>query len=342
MKLEAAWLVPYDLPLKTPLTTAHGVLTRREGAILVLADDSGAMGVGDIAPLPTHRADTLDVALRMARGAWPRLAETDPRSTWRHLDGAAPPLAASASARAAVSFALADLLAQRQHVTLAHFLSDEAATEVPVSALVADAAEAETLVRAGFTTVKAKVGHAADAPTLVRALVAAGARVRLDANGGWTRAEAERLALDVEYVEQPLPPDDTVPLRARFRVAADESASSAEQARAVLAAGAADVLVLKPSLLGGPDVALAVAAEARKADVGVVVTTALESVVGRLGALHVAAAIPGVLACGLDTGRLMAKDVATDPSPPAAGRQRLPLAAGLGVKVPPGVGATRL
>lgn len=300
------------------------------------------MGLGDLAPLPTHRADGPAVATGAVRAAWGALVEKDPRTVRRDLDALAPSLAGSPSARAAVAFALADLVARRERVPLARSLSPEAASDVPVNALVASVEEAAAAVRAGFSTVKAKAPRAAEAPALARALAATGARVRLDANGGWTRVEAEALDLDVEYVEQPLPPGDAAPLRARYRVAADESASSAEQARAVLASGAADVLVLKPSLLGGPDVTLAVAAEARKAGVGVVVTTALESVVGRLGALHVAAAIPDVLACGLDTGRLMGSDVAVDPSPPVAGRQRLPAAPGLGLQMAPLPGARRL
>lgn len=337
MKLEAAWLVPYDLPLKAPLATAHGTLARRQGAVLVVADDSGAMGLGDVAPLPTHRADALDLALGTVRDAWSELRERDPRTAWRDL-----PAMPSAAARSAVVFALADLIATRARVPIARLLASDAASSVPVNALVRDAGEAAAAVAAGFSTVKAKCPRAAGAPALARALAATGARVRLDANGGWTREEAERLDLDVEYVEQPLPPAEAAPLRARYRVAADESASSLTDARAVVQGRRADVVVLKPSLLGGPDFALAVAEEARKAGLGVVVTTALESVVGRLGALHVAAAIPGVLACGLDTGRLMAADVAADPSPPARGAQALPDAAGLGLRLSPGGGATRL
>jgi L-alanine-DL-glutamate epimerase-like enolase superfamily enzyme len=99
--------------------------------------------------------------------------------------------------------------------------------------------------------------------------------------------------------------------------------------QAVLDADAADVLVLKPMALGGPDLTLSAARTAREAGVDAVVTTTIDGVVARLGALHVASAIPDVPACGLATGSLLAEDLAPDPAPVRDGRMAVPDGPGL-------------
>ena len=117
-------------------------------------------------------------------------------------------------------------------------------------------------------------------------------------------------------LEQPLAADDVdglVQLRGRtpVRIAADESVATEQGARRLLAAGAADVLVLKPAALGGPAAALEIAAQARNAGVGVTFTHTFESAVGARHALHCAAAWgdPGA-AHGLVTEGLFVTDVA--------------------------------
>lgn len=344
MKLEAAWLRRYHIPLKTPLRTARGFVKDREGALLVLADERGVMGLGDVAPLPTHAPGALDAALDDVQRAWGSLAERRVPDALSLLD----PLGIAPAARAALASAILDLEAKRRDVPLAAVLAEDHAPSVAVNALVADLAEARRVAGEGWPVLKAKAGAASDAPGLAAALrdAARGLGVRLDANGAWSVAEAEAAmrAMDVDYVEQPVAPHDLrglARLREVGRVAADEAASTLAGARAVLAADAADVLVLKPSLLGGPDLCVRLAAEARAAGVDVVVTTAMESVVGRLAALHAACAIPDVLPAGLDTGRFLAFDLAEDPAAPRAGRARLPDTAGLGVDIQP-LGGRRL
>jgi len=62
------------------------------------------------------------------------------------------------------------------------------------------------------------------------------------------------------------------------------------------------------------------------------VTSFIDSAVGLAAALALAAALPGPIpACGLATGALLARDLATLP-PPKGGRLALPLGIGLGVE----------
>ncbi len=148
----------------------------------------------------------------------------------------------------------------------------------------------------------------------VRALVPT---VRVDANGGWTVAEAVAAAAalgPLEYLEQPCATvDELAQLRRQIDVpvAADESIRKAGDPLAVVRAGAADIAVLKVAPLGGVSALLAIAAQI---DIPIVVSSALDSAVGIAVGLSAAAALPTLThACGLGTGRLFVEDIA-DPA----------------------------
>jgi L-alanine-DL-glutamate epimerase-like enolase superfamily enzyme len=185
----------------------------------------------------------------------------------------------------------------------------------------------------------------ADALTLARSIRVAlpDLPLRLDANGAWDEATAGRMLVDLEplgriSVEQPLAPDrltELARLRAATRVplALDESVGSAADLEQVLAARAADEVVLKPMFCGGPLAALALARRAVDAGLTVSITHALESAVGRAGAVHLAAACPAVDGpCGLAPA--LAADLAPGPAVGGDGHVRLPEGPGLGVRVP--------
>ncbi|MFM8772864.1 MAG: enolase C-terminal domain-like protein, partial [Actinomycetota bacterium] len=147
------------------------------------------------------------------------------------------------------------------------------------------------------------------------------ARLRIDANGGWSAETAERAlrrlaAYDLEYVEQPCPTvEETLALRRSTDVpiALDESVRFADPR----ALEAADIVILKVAPLGGVAAALALA---REWGGPVVVSGALDSAVGLSAGLALAAALAGEPpACGLGTGALLARDVVSDPRVPHDG-----------------------
>ena len=116
-------------------------------------------------------------------------------------------------------------------------------------------------------------------------------------------------------------------------MAADESIRCEAGAVAALELGVS-TLIVKPQALGGPDVALPIAARAREAGAAVVVTSFLDSAVGVAHALHVAAAVDARAsrrrAHGLTTSGLLAADVAEAP-PTVDGAMVVPAASGLGL-----------
>ncbi|CQH55764.1 o-succinylbenzoate synthase [Halobacterium hubeiense] len=323
----------FSLPLARPLETARGTIDERRG--FIFARNSG---VGEATPLAgwTEPLDACETALEAA----------DDADSW---DDALAACQGSPAARNAVSLAKLDAEARNENVSLAHSLADDPAESVPVNATVGDGsveatvAEARAAAERGFETVKVKVGARsveADAERLRAVADETDAALRADANGAWTRKQAREAFdafadLGVEYVEQPLPADDLAG-HADLRggpvgVALDESLT--EHALADIF-DAADCVVLKPMALGGVDRALDAAREARDAGVEPVVTTTVDAVVARTAAVHLAAAIPGVPACGLATADRLADDLAADPAPVEDGRIRVPEEPGHGVNLP--------
>ncbi|MFB6124103.1 MAG: mandelate racemase/muconate lactonizing enzyme family protein [Haloferacaceae archaeon] len=323
---------PFDVDLADPLSTARGPIGTRRGFLVgverAVDGDAPTRGVGEATPLPGWTE---------SHGACERA-----------LDGVADPVAAldsltdAPAARHGVEHALADARARADGVSLAASLRESPAASVPVNATIGSGgvdrtvAAAEQAVDEGFACLKLKAGvDALDADVArVRAVRDAHPDVtlRLDANGAWDRETAARAVealadLDVAYVEQPLPADDVdghAALRGRgVGIALDESLAT-RSLEAVLASDAADVVVLKPMVLGGPVRAAETAERARSAGVDPVVTTTVDAAPARAAAVHVAATIPDVRPCGLGTGALLAGDVVSDPVPVVDGAVAVP------------------
>ena len=334
----------FSLPLSSPLATARETISQRSGFV-VRYDHRGETGVGEATPLPGW-TESLDDCRRALDDATTVAADGGHTDILLSLDAASVP-----AARHGFATALLDADARADGVPLYQwFDSGRRCDRVPVNATVGDGSPAETAdaveqaVEAGYDCCKLKVGKRTvdeDVARVraVRERVGDDVTLRADANGAWSRDQAEnafdRFApLDVAYVEQPLPADDLAG-HAALRgtgvgVALDESLVD-RRVDSVLDAAAADVLILKPMVLGGPGNAHTLAMRAREQGVEPVVTTTIDAVVARLAALHVAAAIPDVGACGLATGDRLASDLAPDPTTVTDGTMSVPQATGLGI-----------
>jgi O-succinylbenzoate synthase len=196
---------------------------------------------------------------------------------------------------------------------------------IPVNALVDGPFLVQEVRR--FPAVKVKVRDAAGVALVaaVRDAVGPSTPIRVDANGAWDVELAvemmTRLArYDVEFVEQPVARiDDLARVRRAVDVpiAADECIRSLTDARALRAAEAADLIVLKQQPLGGVRAALQVY---ETAGVPAVVTSMMETSVGIAAGVALAAALPELpYACGLATLGSLPGDVTHDPLAPVDG-----------------------
>lgn len=210
--------------------------------------------------------------------------------------------------------------------------------QVPVNGIVPALPPEQAAARAlatGCSTIKIKVAgetSLADDVARVRAVREAmpDAKLRVDANAGWSLAEAReairQLApFDLEYVEQPVAAvEDLARLRGHgVAIVADESIRRAEDPYRVKELDAADAIVLKVQPLGGVRACLRLAK-----DIGlpVVVSSAVETSIGIAAGVALAAALPSLpYACGLETIRLLAGDVVRDPLVPVGGHLTPPV-----------------
>ena len=339
---------PFRLPLRAPMQTARAAITHRAGVVVELTGGDGARGIGEASPLPEFGEGAAGDVLRLLERHGAALLDADAADG---LDGPG-----AAALRCALDTARVDLDGRRRGIPVAALLTDDPRGVVEANAVIGDGppeaalAQAREAWAAGFRTLKLKVAAKPpdDDVRRVRAIREAlpGARLRLDANGGWDEPAAAatlaRLAAcGLELVEQPVPVgvDEALARLSRDApclVAADEGVSSVAEGRRLLGAGAAGALVLKPMRLGGVRPALALAREAAARGVPCVVTTTFDAGIGVAAALHLAAAVPRVAtlpapAHGLATADHLAADIVAEPPRPNGGALPVPARPGLGV-----------
>ena len=293
----------YRLPLRATVRTASAVWTEREGILVRLENDSGNVGFGEIAPIPGFGTESVDDAEAGCRTLGDRPLDAELASIPSQLG----------CVRHGVCAALR-ALNDEEGQPLA-----EMPTYLPVAALLPAGrgvlAALPPKAEIGFRTFKWKVGvgDLADELALLDDLCAAlpsGAKLRLDANGAWDRRHAERWLercadRPIEFVEQPCfaPAQETESARRRVDdallglahdyptpIALDESLVRDGDVERWLGAGWPGWLVVKPSLLG--DIEGAIAA-LTKAKAHVVFSSALETSVGARTALQQAFRWPG-------------------------------------------------
>ena len=320
--------------------------------IVRLEGEAGLYGLGEIAPL---RKDTERNVASLLGFLERRLAgiEIDeiPKAAKR-LDARK---SVAAAIRCGLDIAACDLLAKAAGVPVADFLGGRRRRLVPVNATIsADTPElaaqaARRAVENGFRCVKLKVGmmrsiaKECELVGAVRDAIGPDVLLRVDANQAWTPARAistiEALErFDLEFVEQPVSARELQGLievheAVATPIAADEPITSERASRAIIESHAADIVVIKPMVVGGLREAIAIADSARNAGIESVITTTIDSGVGIAAALHLAAAIEGTRSCGLATAELLECDLTAGTPQAVAGVMACPDTPGLGVEI---------
>jgi L-Ala-D/L-Glu epimerase len=370
MRLERLSVDVLEVPLRRSLATAGGAATSVRLGLLSLRTDSGSTGVAEVALEAATDADALVATVSDPAAPLPErlvgaltgvdLGRTPPD---RALPGAALGEGPFEGAlRSALATATADLRAQVAGVPLGEALMGSSTSRRPAKSVAVNAllgideatrvaAAARQLVASGFMCLKLKAG--AEPPGAVERRVAAvrdsvgrGVVLRLDLNGaldveGATDLLGRLVPYGLEYVEQPIPARAGVEGLARLRrqtsvaIAADEGVVDPRAAESLVAAGAADVLVVKPARVGGVEAAHQIVGVAQAAGVRVTVACLLESGVGVVAALHLASTLAGDDAHGLSTASWLVSDLLAPPLEVHAGRLSLPGGPGLGVFVDP-------
>lgn len=289
----------YAAPFRTPIRTAHGLWAEREGVLVKLVDEKGAVGFGEAAPISWFGTETVEEIEAVCRGWGEWVTEEQLVELPQRLGCLRGALQAARQGIDQSSPAATEPTVAAEAPSKAAYL--------PVAALLPAGRTAlekiEPLGEVGFRTFKWKVGvgDIADELSLLDDVVSRlpkGGELRLDANGAWDRRRAERwlercAERPVEFVEQPIAPDTKgsedllLGLAGDYPtpIALDESAVVEGQVQHWLRLGWRGVFVVKPSLLGDAQGALE---KLRTAKAHVVFSSALETAVGAQRALRLA------------------------------------------------------
>lgn len=354
MRITAITMRPYRIPFRRPFVTAHGVLLAREGAIVTITTDEGISGHGDMAAVPEFAGPLLPELLAATHDAARVLVDQNFLFALAHVHDGVMNGTILGPVCFALETAIYDCMGRRSGQSIAQVELPEPSNEVSVNFVIGEPSLAGAIAAAqramadGFGCVKLKVGVASDLDAeyqriaAVRAALGPTINLRLDANEAWSLNEATAILtrcadLAIQYVEQPLHRTNVTGMRFLRRrvavpIAADEAVSDLASIFPLLAAGAADILVLKPQMLGGwfaCQLAATAAVQFRKR---IVMTSALESGIGVVATLHLAAAMPLLtLACGLATLDLLEDDLLFAGLPIVHGAMAVPTGSGLGV-----------
>ncbi len=287
---KADWL-PYALPLNEPWQTSCGTTVLRRGRLLRLRSNDGRCGWGDCAPLPAFGIDETRATAFAEECAQLDLSAQRAGLPFNAWLGGNPPLASIA-----VNASLGSLLT--------------------VSSAGLTAAYAD-----GFQVIKLKVGvgtlgeEIASLQDLADTLPV-GCRLRLDANGAWSSAEALAFFtacrdLPIEACEEPLrepDPRDLARLQdgIPFAIAIDESLE--RLGKDLFRHPPVRRIVIKPARQGSLLASMEIALRARAVGMEVIVSSGLESSCGLLAGAHLAAAVAPQAVHGLATASWFACD----------------------------------
>lgn len=328
MRIASLAAQAVDVPLTRPYMITSGRADAVAMVLFELVADDGTRGYGQASPAPTVTGETCAAsfaALAPAATAW--LLGRDPRDPT--LLGELRVRCPGPAARAAIDMALCDLTARNAGVPWIDLLG-RVHHDLPTSITIGQKSVAETLTEAeeyrarGFAVLKVKIGRDIDEDLerlrQLRRRFGTAITLRVDANQGYDERALRRLVaeigtLDLEMIEQPLPPGGedllrTLPAAVQRRLAADESVHDAADLQRLLADGCPYGIVnVKLMKCGGPRAALELAALCHQHDRALMWGCNDESVLSIAAALHAALAAPATRYLDLD-GSL---DLAADP-----------------------------
>lgn len=318
-----------DVPLSRPYAVANHATDTARMVLLRLATDGAGVGYGAATPEPEVNGDTSDAVFAQLQGEVAATVcgrEVAPPSAFAPLLARLP----SPGARAALDMALHDAWARAAGMPLCDLLG-RVHEALPTSVTIGVCDVADTLRDAGeylgrgFTVLKVKIGQdlTLDVERLarLRELVGPSIAIRVDGNIGYRPPQLLQLLrdtqdLDLEFVEQPLPPECVDAQRALppamvARLMADESMHDVADARRLVVPprpfGLFNIKLMK---CGGVLPARAIGAIAHEAGIGVMWGCMDESRIAIAAALHAALSCPATRHLDLDGHLDLSRDFA--------------------------------
>lgn len=357
MRITSVTAVPIRAERKQAMVATQGAIAVSEFGIVRIDTDEALTGWGEIA-MSWGRVGRLlcrDVELTIG----PALMGHDPRDLPRCVAAVNAqltlPFDGAHAAKAAVEMALLDVTGKAYDLPVYQLLGGRARDTVPVAwpipwgtvdSTVESAAKA---VSEGFRTVKLKIGRDGtidrEVVAAVRVAVGDGIEIKVDANMAYRSAGQALAALRpleehrLQLIEQPLPPrdlDELAALRNRLEtpLLLDESCWELRDVGEIVRRGAADVLNVYVTEMGGPAQAVKAFAAAEAAGLVGLLGSQCELGLATAACAHVGVAVPNLAYESDIVGPLRyLRDVVLEAPAIVDGELHVPDGPGLGVDV---------
>lgn len=317
-----------DIPLTEPFRYALGTIDSAANILVRIHTDEGSYGTGEGAPIWTITGETQGTSFEAAQALAKLVIGRNPiaiEARVRELDSF---LIHNTAAKCAFDMALYDLAAKTAGMPLYAFLGGEPRTihtdhTIGIGSPQEMAERSRQLAEAGYTAIKIKLGtnHRDDIARIaaIREAVGKDIALRVDANQGWSPAEARVILQNlrqytIDYCEEPIAHWNNRALcdlrsNSPIPIMADESLFDHRDAFRLAAMGACDYFNIKLAKSGGIHHALEITSVAESAGITCMVGCMFETRLAITAAAHLMTARPVIRYADLDEPT----DFTTDP-----------------------------
>ena len=354
VKIRDVEIFPFTLQQKVPIKIALPTPLTMENVFVRLRTEDGITGVGEASPYSAVTSETQQTDIAMARTLADLVRGRDPFTIAKIVDDMDMFSPNNPSIKAAFEMALWDICGKIAGLPICCLLgkyrdSFETDKTIFIETPPAMAEAARDVVRQGFRTVKVKVGESPEKDiarlAAIREAVGNDIALRIDANQGWSAAEAVRSLRGMENYhiqacEQPVPHWDMEGLRyvrdhSSVPIMADESVHSPHDAIEAVRKDAVDLINIKLMKTGGILNAVRIAQISAAAGIQCMLGCMNETSLSLTAAAHVIASQKNLIYADLDSYLFNVSNPIIGGMEIKQGTVYLPTAPGLGLDIDP-------
>lgn len=353
-KIRDVEIFPFTLQQKVAIKIALPTPLTMDNVFIRLRTEDGVTGVGEASPYSAVTSETQQTDIAMARTLADLVRGRDPFTIAKIVDDMDMLSPNNPSIKAAFEMALWDICGKIAELPICCLLgkyrdSFETDKTIFIETPPAMAEAARDVVRQGFRTVKVKVGETPEKDiarlAAIREAVGNDIALRIDANQGWSPAEAVRSLRGIENYhiqacEQPVPHWDMEGLRyvrdhSSVPIMADESVHSPHDAIEAVRKDAVDLINIKLMKTGGILNAVRVAQISAAAGIQCMLGCMNETSLALTAAAHVIASQKNLIYADLDSFLFSVSNPIIDGMEIKRGIVYLPTTPGLGLDIDP-------
>jgi len=298
---------PYTLNFKIPFQTSTQSFSERKIIFVKIKDEQNNTGIGEISPLPEFGSETIKEAFEELKFVENRLSGQQFSDKLQSIKTDINNISKLPTLKYALSQALLHILLQRE-CSINELFKDIENKSMAINGLISIKSvedtinEVEQLYELGYKTIKLKIGRddfQEDFNCVEKIYSRFGNKIalRLDVNGKWNYDNAEQNLNElqhfpIEYVEQPVMNKQELfklAEKVRLSLAPDESIRTIKDANFYIESDNISYIVVKPSLIGSFFEILDIIDYAEKKNKKIIISSSLESDIGKSSLILLAA-----------------------------------------------------